>query len=685
MSRITLTLVLVAGLAIACTRPGLEEKKPAEVPAYPAAAFFDTVTVIGNTFSHDEQRLLVTSDETGIFNVYSQAFSGGEPTQLTESTTDSTFGVSWFPADDRFLYHADQGGNELDHLFVHEEDGRVVDLTPGEGLKATFEGWSGDKKSFYVGTNERDESTFDVYRYAVDGYERTRVFENDGRFFPGPVSDDGRWLALQQPISSTDSDVWVANLGSGELTHVTPHEGSVEHGIVTFTPDSTELYYSTNEHGEFDQVWSFDVKSGERKPVVEADWDVWTVYFSEEGRYRVTMVNEDASTAVTILDTQSGEEVTIPGLPTGDLDGVNFARSETRLAFYLTRDRAPADLWVYDLTAEGEARQLTHSLNPQIDAQHLVGSEVVRYPSWDGLEIPAILWRPHGATADSPVPAIVSVHGGPGGQSRRTYNPTTQYLVNHGYAVLAVNNRGSGGYGKTFYHMDDRKHGDVDLKDCVAARGYLEGLDWVDGNRVAIMGGSYGGYMVGAALAFAPEAFDAGIDIFGVMNWVRTLESMPAWWGAERDALFDEMGNPTEDRERLERISPLYHAENIVRPLLVVQGANDPRVLQVESDEIVEKVKANGIPVEYVIFDDEGHGFTKKKNRIEAAERYREFLDRHLEGAQDVLTATIPRFRPLPILGSAPCSRPSGLASAGSRLWSAARSLMPPDCCTRST
>jgi dipeptidyl aminopeptidase/acylaminoacyl peptidase len=630
-----LTLVLVAGLAAGCTGPAPEEPKRPEVASYPASAFFDTVSFLGNSFSRDEQRLLVTSDETGIFNVYSQPFAGGERTQLTQSTTESIFGVSWFPGDDRFLYSADEGGNELDHLYVREEDGSVVDLTPGEELKASFGGWSGDKKSFLVHTNERDEATFDVYRYAVDGYERQRVFENDGRFLPGPVSDDGRWLALEQPISSTDSNVWVADLESGELTQVTPHEGQVEHGVVTFTPDSAELYYSTNEHGEYDQVWSFGLKSGERRPVVEADWDVWSVYFSEEGRYRVTVVNEDASTTVTILDTHGGEELTIPGLPTGDLTQVNFARSESRLAFYLTRDRAPADLWVYDLAAGGEARQLTRSLTPRIDAAHLVGSEAIRYPSWDGLEIPAILWRPQGATAERPVPAVVWVHGGPGGQSRRTYNPTLQYLVNHGYAVLAVNNRGSSGYGKTFFHMDDRKHGDVDLKDCVAARGYLEHLDWVDGDRVAIMGGSYGGYMVGAALAFAPDAFDAGIDIFGVMNWVRTLESMPVWWGAQRDALFDELGNPAEDRERLERISPLFHAENIVKPLLVVQGANDPRVLQAESDEIVEKVKANGVPVEYVVFDDEGHGFTKKQNRIEAAERYVEFLDRYLKAAGD--------------------------------------------------
>jgi dipeptidyl aminopeptidase/acylaminoacyl peptidase len=631
MGRVPLLLFLIVGLPTVGCQLIRESDEPAEVPRYPAHAFHETVSHFGSSFSHDEERILVTSDESGIFNVYSQPFSGGERKQLTHSETDSIFGVSWFPKDDRFLYTADEGGNELNHLYVSEPDGEAVDLTPGEKLKASFGGWSGDKKSFYVHTNERDPEKFDVYRYSAEEYARERVFENDGRFFPGPVSRDGRRLALYEAISSADSNVWVADLADGSLANVTPHEGDIEHGISTFTPDSRELYYSTNEHGEFTQVWSYDLESGERRRVVEADWDVWVVFFSEEGRYRVTVVNEDATTIVTILDTETGETLSIPGLPPSDFAGLGISRSEKRLAFYLTRDRAPANLWVHDLEAESEARQLTRSLNPEIDPEHLVGSEVVRFPSWDGLPIPAILWRPHGASAEKPVPAVVWVHGGPGGQSRRTYSATVQHLVNHGYAVLAVNNRGSSGYGKTFYHMDDRKHGDVDLKDCVAARGYLEGLDWVDGERVGIMGGSYGGYMVGAALAFAPEAFDVGVNIFGVMNWVRTLESIPPWWEAQREALFDELGDPAEDRERLERISPLFHAENIVRPLLVVQGANDPRVLQVESDEIVEKVKARGVPVDYVIFDDEGHGFRKKKNRITASERYVEFLDRHLK------------------------------------------------------
>jgi dipeptidyl aminopeptidase/acylaminoacyl peptidase len=178
--------------------------------------------------------------------------------------------------------------------------------------------------------------------------------------------------------------------------------------------------------------------------------------------------------------------------------------------------------------------------------------------------------------------------------------------------------------------MDDRRHGDVDLKDVVYGRRYLESLDWVDRTRIGIIGGSYGGYMVCAALAFEPQAFDVGIDIFGVTNWVRTLESIPPWWASFRDSLYAEMGDPKTDRERLQRISPLFHAGNIRKPLLVIQGANDPRVLKVESDEMVKAVREHNVPVEYIIFPDEGHGFLRKENRITAAEAFLKFLDRYL-------------------------------------------------------
>jgi dipeptidyl aminopeptidase/acylaminoacyl peptidase len=389
------------------------------------------------------------------------------------------------------------------------------------------------------------------------------------------------------------------------------------------------LEYSTNEHGEFNQAWSYGIASGEKSPLVQAEWDVAFTATSNSGRFRVTGVNADARTKVTLTNAQTGEALALPDLPPGDIRSIRFSGDESKITFLLNADTSPSNVHVVDLKA-GTDSVLTNALNPAIDQSMLVDSQVVRYASFDELKIPGILYRPKTASPDHKAPAIVLVHGGPGGQSRTGYNPAVQHLVNHGYVVLAANNRGSSGYGKTFYHMDDKRHGEVDLQDIVYARKYLESLDWVDGEHVAIMGGSYGGYMVAAALAFEPDVFDAGIDIFGVTNWVRTLKSIPPWWESFKKSLYDEMGDPAVDEERHRRISPLFHAGNITKPLLVVQGVNDPRVLKVESDELVEKVRANGVMVEYLVFPDEGHGFRSRKNRISASEAYVSFLDKTL-------------------------------------------------------
>jgi dipeptidyl aminopeptidase/acylaminoacyl peptidase len=280
----------------------------------------------------------------------------------------------------------------------------------------------------------------------------------------------------------------------------------------------------------------------------------------------------------------------------------------------------------------GEPKKLSSTLNPAIDPDDLVDGEVVRFASYDGVEIPGVLYKPHQASTTNKVPAVVWVHGGPGGQSRVGYNEAIQYMVNGGYAVYAINNRGSSGYGKTFFQMDDKKHGEADLDDVVASKRMLIDTGWVNPDQIGIVGGSYGGYMTLAALTFRPEEFAAGIDLFGISNWPRVLESIPPWWESFKEALYQEMGDPAEDAERLNRISPLFHSDQIQRPLMVLQGANDPRVLQEESDDIVEAVRANGVPVEYIVFEDEGHGFAKKENRQEAYSAMRDFLDRYLAG-----------------------------------------------------
>jgi len=625
-----------APAAVAATPP------PAPPPPtqYDAEAFFATTSYqmpAGYAWSADDKQLLVSSDETGIFNVYGLTAAGEGKQPLTASTTDSTYAVSWFPADGRALFTADSGGNEINHLYVREADGATRDLTPGDKVKAEFFGWSADKQNFFVTTNERKPEAFDLYRYAAKDYARTLVFKNEEAWQVAEVSPDDRYLALVKPRTSADADVYLLDLSVKKHAPqlVTKHEGNVTHSVYAFTHDSKQLVYATDEFGEFNQAWTYEISSGTRTPLIRADWDISFVSYSESGRFRVWGVNEDGRTAVHILDNNYGKEIALPDLPAGDLAQIRFSRDETKLALLLSSDTSPNDVYTIELKGSMKSARLTKALNPKIKEDDLVETKVVRYASFDGLKIPGILYQPHVATAKHKVPVLVWVHGGPGGQSRRGYSATIQHLVNHGYGVLAANNRGSSGYGKTFFHMDDRKHGDVDLKDIVAAKQYLVGLDWVDGERVGIIGGSYGGYMVGAALAFAPDTFDVGIDIFGVMNWVRTLTNIPPWWASFKESLYDEMGDPATDGERHRAISPLFHAKNIRAPLLVVQGANDPRVLKVESDEIVEAVRANGVAAEYKVFPDEGHGFTKRANRIDASDTFVVFLDKYLKAGAE--------------------------------------------------
>lgn len=637
---------MVSVLALAAAVPALAVAEPAApaptasaaVTPYTAAQFFETTSFSmanpdGLAFSKGRTHVLISSDKTGVFNAYALPVAGGDPVPLTASTTNATFAQSYFPDGRRVLVAADQGGNELTHIYVREIDGTLRDLTPGDKLKAGFVGFSDDGQTFWLTSNERDAQVFDLYAYDAATYERKLMFQNPGGMDVAAVSGDGRLVALTKSHTSANSDIYLADLqAGGEPYLITPHTGDVAYDVSGFGPFNATLIYTSNEDGEFAQAYAYDIADKAHNRTTQADWDVMYVSYSPNGRYRVTAVNADASTELTIEDAQNRAPVRLTGLPQGDITGVRFDPGAGLAAFTVVSDTSPADVFVADLST-GQARRLTHALNPAIQESDLVEATIVRYPGEGGVMVPAVLYRPKGASAANPAPAVVLVHGGPGGQTRRGYSAMVQHLVNHGYAVLGANNRGSSGYGKTFFHMDDKKHGEADLRDIVASGDWLRAQDWVADDQVAVMGGSYGGYITAAALAFHPEKFEAGIDIFGVTNWVRTLQSIPAWWGAQRVALYDEMGDPAVDAERHRAISPLFHADKIRRPLLVVQGANDPRVLQVESDELVEKVRANNVPVEYVVFPDEGHGFQRRANRITAQEAYLAFLNRYVRKA----------------------------------------------------
>ena len=641
LSRLTLTIaaLLSSMLLTACdntAKPAAAPDKnsttlssPVEIPQYSAEQFFATKTYFGNDINHDASAMLVASDESGVFNLYRVSMDGSNWQPLTQSTTDPAFPISWFPNDDRLLYTADQGGNELNHVYLREVDGTVRDLTPGDKLKASFAGWHNDG-SFYIASNERDPRFFDLYHYNSEDYSRKLVFTNNDGYGISAVSKDGRYLALSKERNNADNNLFLVDLSKSEPNPqlITEHQGNISHDVYGFTPDSKSLLFGANGQSEFVAAYSYNLQSGVTSPYSQADWDISFIYFSDDEQYRVQGVNADASTVISITNLKNGNALQLPELPAGDLRGVTFSDDSKYISFYLNADNSPSNLYVWQLGSP-QAQRLTQALDSSINEQHLVQSEVVRFNSFDDLTIPALLYKPHQANPNAKVPALIWIHGGPGGQSRTGYSPMIQHLVNHGYAILSVNNRGSSGYGKTFFHLDDLRHGEDDLQDIVYGKKYLQNLDWVATDRIGVIGGSYGGYLTMAAMAFTDE-FNVGINIFGVTNWVRTLESIPPWWEAFRESLYAELGDPAVDGERLRRISPVFHGDKVKKPVLVVQGANDPRVLQVESDEMVAAIRANGVPVDYVLFDDEGHGFLKKSNRIKAQQAYLAFLEKYL-------------------------------------------------------
>lgn len=623
ISFILLTLTLLAG----CKQSA--EENEAVKRHYTIEQFMNNLSIFGGSFSPDERKILVSGDQTGIFNAYTVDIDGeSDPAPLTNSNSESIFAISYFPEDNRILYRSDENGNEIFHIFVRNEDGTSEELTPGENTRAIFHAWAHDGKSFFYGSNQRNPQLMDVYEMQIENFQSEMVYQNDLALEFGGISDDKNYMAFSKPITTNDNDLFLYDRSKEEMIKISEEPAS--NRPADFGKDSKSLYYTTDLDSEFAYLMKYDFESGDKIKVLEESWDIWYAYFSHTGKYRVIGINEDGKTVVKVMNMQTGEPIDFPEFKNGDINSVNISRSEKKVSFYVESSSSPGNLYVFDI-GEGSFRKLTNTLNPEINEKDLVTAEVVRFTSFDGTEIPGIFYKPKGANAENVVPAIVQVHGGPGGQSRQNYAALTQYLVNHGYAVFAVNNRGSSGYGKTFYKMDDRNHGEGDLMDCVKAKDYLATLDYIDGEKIGIMGGSYGGFMTMAALTSQPEEFEVGVNMYGVTNWLRTLKSIPPWWESFKEALYQEMGDPAVDSVRLYNISPLFHANKIVKPLMVLQGAQDPRVLQAESDEIVEAARKNNVPVEYLLFPDEGHGFVKKENRIEAYGKILIFLDRYLK------------------------------------------------------
>ena len=620
--KIFLKLIKLSIITISCN--GLQNN----IEQYSIETLMSNNRSSGGYFSKDANKLIYSSDKSGIFNIYEVDLKTNEEIQLTDSKEESFFARGYSPTTGEVIYSADKGGNENSHIYIIR-DGKSIDLTPGKNTKASFFGWTKDELEMYVISNSRDPRFFDLYKINLETLSSEMVFKNDRGYNINSISNNDNYLVLSLNISRSEQKLFLFDVKSTQQIEISNQVANFSGQ--NFDKNDEKYFYTTNYDSEFYYLMSYNLKNGERNIVFETDWDVAFSYLSKNNSYRVIAVNEDAQNKLTITNMSDQSNLNLIGFENMNINSVGFSDDEKILRVSAGSPNSPGDIYTYELSTN-KLNKITSNLNSNVNPSDLVNAEVIRYKSFDGLEIPAILYKPHQASKLNKVPALVWVHGGPGGQSRVGYRALIQYLVNHGYAILAVNNRGSSGYGKTFYALDDQNHGEDDLQDCIWGKKWLQDQDYINPDKIGIIGGSYGGFMTMAAMTFEPEEFKVGVNIYGVTNWIRTLRSIPAYWESTRKSLYNEMGDPyTEDSLRLYNISPLFHAKNIKNPVMVLQGANDPRVLQIESDEMVQEARNAGAYVEYVLFEDAGHGFIKKEQQIEGNEKILTFLENYLK------------------------------------------------------
>ncbi|SNR42757.1 S9 family peptidase [Halorubrum vacuolatum] len=577
-------------------------------------------------------RLSFLLDATGTGQVWSLTEPLGWPEQHTFFEERVTF-IDSSPERSEAIFGMDEGGNE--RVQLHRLDfttGVITNLTDRPDAKHRWGGWSHDGERFAFASNRRDESVFDVYiqdRDAV-GDEARRVYMGDGWLSVAGWSPDDDRLIVHEAHSSFDHDLYTLAIESGELTHHTPHEGDARYGSPEWGPDGESIYLVTDHQSDTLRLERLSLADGGFSDVASGGgWNVDGVAIHEESRRIVYSRNVDGYTEIRageLVDPDRIDEFPQPDLPRGVAGGVSFGPDGDRYAITATGSTDTANVYVVDART-GETTRWTAASTAGIPRDTFVEPELVHYPTFDGREIPAFLSMPETEPPAAGFPVIVDIHGGPESQRRPSFSGVKQYLLNAGYAVLEPNVRGSSGYGKAYSSLDDVEKRMDSVADIRAGVEWLHDHPEIDPDRIVAMGGSYGGFMVLASMTEYPELWAAGIDIVGIANFVSFLENTGDWRRSLREA---EYGSLEDDREFLESISPVNNAEAIAAPLFVLHGANDPRVPVGEAERIVEAVQERDVPVRKLIFEDEGHGFSKLENRIEAYRAIVEFLDEHV-------------------------------------------------------
>lgn len=652
------SLLAILGLVVlsACEEPPPQappQPPPPAASATPAAApvvhapkapvaideFFKVRRLNTPLLTHDEKHVVYKSDAGGRVDLWIQPVAGGPGKQITH-VSGFLQGFAPSPAGAELVFETDQGGDELPHLYLTNLAGDAPkDLTADypKGRRTEFIRWSDDGKKLYFLSNARDEKYLDLVEHDLAKGRSEVLWKSSGKLALAALSRDGkRWIVVET-LSDVDNNLYLVERGkkADKMELLTPHKGEVMHDPRAFSKDTKTLLYTSDAAGEFTGLYAMDLAKKTSKPIAQPAWDVEGAGFSHTFRYTWHETNVDGSPKLVVTDAKSGKEIALPAPPAGSAwSAVEFSKSDRYLTASLRNDTTPRTPYILDLQ-ENKAIRVADPLPAALEGRAMVMGETARIPSFDNHKVPAFVYKPAG---DGPFPAVIDVHGGPTSQSRRDFNPLRQYLVSKGYVVLVPNVRGSTGYGKTYTKLDNLDLGGGPLKDIVACKQWLVANAKVAADKVVVLGGSYGGYMALAAATFTPTEFAANVDFFGVSDLKSLVESFPPYWASFATYLYKKFGDPSnaEHAKYQHDRSPLYFADRVERPLLVVQGEKDARVKKDQSDRMVEAIKKRGTPVHYLVIEGEGHGFSKNENYLAAIHLTDRFLDRYVFGDTSV-------------------------------------------------
>lgn len=624
--------------------------------------------------SPDGKRLFYLTNVTGTSQVWMIDLPGGQPKQVTDYEDNVGF-VRFSPKGDALVFGKARGGDENTQFFWMKADGTgIKELTNSPKIRHNFGGWSDDATKIYYASNKRNPQYFDIYRMTVADGKEELIYQQDGsNSFAAADSFDKKIIISRSGTElSLDNNLYLIDVETRKETLLTPHEGSSQFGNVHFTADG--YVFAQNDKREFFSLSQMRLKNAanksdwsdanrELKILDETNWDIDDIEMLDSRGLMAYTLNREGFSELFLrkfetdgkpLITRFGAKPETVKLPAqGIISGMNFSEDGSKLAFTFVSAKYNADIWLYDL-AKKTLTQITKSDRSGIDQNSFVEPQLIKFKTFDGREIPAWYYLPKnnkvvsmningrnffgvpttikdskGKISDkTSLPVIVSVHGGPEGQERPGFNPLYQYYLSRGYAVLATNVRGSTGYGKTFTHLDDVRKREDSVKDLAYSVEWLKTSGSADAKRIAVMGGSYGGYMTMAAITLYPDLWAAAVNTVGIVNWETFLKNTSGYRRRQREV---EYGMLDKDIDFLRAISPLAKVDRIKAPLFVIHGKNDPRVPYTEAEQVVKALKDRNATVEYKLFDDEGHGVSKLKNRLELYPLVADFLDKYMK------------------------------------------------------